>query len=75
MTNLTNQRGLLPAGLSDVLHPNAKIQAKKIEKLLDTFSSFGYLRIKPPLVEYEDSLLSEGPGNVLKDSTFRIMDP
>ena len=75
MTNLINQRGLLPAGLSDVLHPNAKIQAKKIEKMLDTFSSFGYLRIKPPLVEYEDSLLSEGPGNVLKDSTFRIMDP
>ena len=75
MTNLINQRGLLPAGLSDVLHPNAKIQAKKIEKLLDTFSSFGYLRIKPPLVEYEDSLLTEGPGNVLKDSTFRIMDP
>ena len=75
MTNLINQRGLLPAGLSDVLHPNAKIQAKKIETLLDTFSSFGYLRIKPPLVEYEDSLLSEGPGNVLKDSTFRIMDP
>ena len=75
MTNLINERGLLPAGLSDVLHPNAKIQAKKIEKLLDTFSSFGYLRIKPPLVEYEDSLLSEGPGNVLKDSTFRIMDP
>lgn len=75
MANLINQRGLLPAGLSDVLHPNAKIQAKKIEKLLDTFSSFGYLRIKPPLVEYEDSLLSEGPGNVLKDSTFRIMDP
>ena len=75
MTKLINQRGLLPAGLSDVLHPNAKIQAKKIEKLLDTFSSFGYLRVKPPLVEYEDSLLSEGPGNVLKDSTFRIMDP
>ena len=75
MTKLINQRGLLPAGLSDVLHPNAKIQAKKIEKLLDTFSSFGYLRIKPPLVEYEASLLSEGPGNVLKDSTFRIMDP
>ncbi len=75
MTNLINKRGLLPAGLTDVLHPNAKIQAQKIEKLLDTFSSFGYLRIKPPLVEYEDSLLSEGPGNVLKDSTFRIMDP
>ena len=75
MTTLISQKGLLPAGLSDVLYPNAEIQAKIIEKLLDVFSSYGYLRIKPPLVEYEDSLLSDGPGSVLKDSTFRIMDP
>ena len=75
MTTLISQKGLLPAGLSDVLYPHAEIQAKTIEKLLDVFSSYGYLRIKPPLVEYEDSLLSDGPGSVLKDSTFRIMDP
>ena len=75
MTTLISQKGLLPAGLSDVLYPHAEIQAKTIEKLLDIFSSYGYLRIKPPLVEYEDSLLSDGPGSVLKDSTFRIMDP
>ena len=75
MTTLISQKGLLPAGLSDVLYPHAEIQAKTIENLLDTFSSYGYLRIKPPLVEYEESLLSDGPGSVLKDSTFRIMDP
>ena len=75
MTTLISQKGLLPAGLSDVLYPYAEIQAKTIENLLDIFSSYGYLRIKPPLVEYEDSLLSDGPGSVLKDSTFRIMDP
>ena len=75
MSSLSNQKGLLPAGLSDILYPNAHIQSKIIENLLDVFSSFGYLRVKPPLVEYEETLLSDGPGEVLKDSTFRVMDP
>ena len=75
MTSSSSRKGLLPAGLSDILFPDAQIQAKTIEKLLDVFSNYGYMRVKPPLVEYEDSLLSDGPGAVLKDSTFRIMDP
>ncbi len=75
MSSLSNQKGLLPAGLSDILYPNAHIQSKIIENLLDIFSSYGYLRVKPPLVEYEETLLSDGPGKVLKDSTFRVMDP
>ena len=75
MTSSQIQKGLLPAGLSDVLYPKAQVQAKKIENLLDVFSNYGYLRVKPPLVEYEETLLSDGPGTVLKDSTFRIMDP
>ena len=75
MSSLSNQKGLLPAGLSDILYPNAHIQSKIIENLLDIFSSYGYLRVKPPLVEYEESLLSDGPGKELKDSTFRVMDP
>jgi len=75
MTDVISQKGLLPAGLNDVLYPSAEIQAKTIEKLLDVFSSYGYLRVKPPLVEFEDSLLLDGPGSLLKDSTFRIMDP
>ncbi len=75
MTSSQVQKGLLPAGLSDVLYPKAQVQAKTIENLLDAFSNYGYLRVKPPLVEYEETLLSDGPGTVLKDSTFRIMDP
>ena len=75
MTRSQLQKGLLPAGLSDILYPKAQVQAKKIENLLDVFSNHGYLRVKPPLVEYEETLLSDGPGTVLKDSTFRIMDP
>jgi len=75
MSRLSTEKGLLPAGLSDVLYPNAHIQSKIIENLLDIFSSYGYLRVKPPLVEYEEALLSDGPGKVLKDSTFRVMDP
>ncbi len=75
MTTSQIRKGLLPAGLSDVLYPKAQVQAKKIENLLDVFSNYGYLRVKPPLVEYEETLLSDGPGTVLKDSTFRIMDP
>ena len=75
MSSLSNQKGLLPAGLSDILYPNAHIQSKIIENLIDVFSSYGYLRVKPPLVEYEETLLSDGPGEVLKDSTFRVMDP
>ena len=75
MISSSSRKGLLPAGLSDILYPDAQIQAKTIEKLLDVFSNYGYMRVKPPLVEYEDSLLSDGPGKVLKDSTFRIMDP
>ncbi len=75
MTSSQIQKGLLPAGLSDILYPKAQVQAKTIENLLDVFSNYGYLRVKPPLVEYEETLLSDGPGTVLKDSTFRIMDP
>ena len=58
MTRLTVsqiQKGLLPAGLSDILHPQAKDQAKTIENLLDVFSNYGYFRVKPPLVEYEET--------------------
>ncbi len=75
MSSSSTQKGLLPAGLSDILYPNAHIQSRIVENLLDIFSSYGYLRVKPPFVEYEETLLSEGPGKVLKDSTFRVMDP
>ena len=37
MTSSQIQKGLLPAGLSDILYPKAQVQAKKIENLLMYF--------------------------------------
>ena len=67
-------RALLPAGLSDELPPRAGFEAEVIERLMAAFDAYGYERVKPPLVEFEDSLLS-GPGRALKSQTFRLMDP
>lgn len=66
---------LLPNGLSDLLHPEAGREAQAIHSLMQSFSLFGYQRVKPPLVEFEDSLLAPGPGEALARNTFRLMDP
>ena len=67
-------KALLPAGMRDVLPPDAKIEASATEQLVACFSSFGYERVKPPLIEFEESLLSGG-GAAMSGQTFRIMDP
>jgi ATP phosphoribosyltransferase regulatory subunit len=72
-TELT-RRALLPAGLRDVLPPDAAHEAATVESLIGCFETHGYERIKPPLVEFEDSLFS-GPGAAMTESTFRLMDP
>ncbi len=68
------RRALLPAGLRDVLPPDAAHEAATVEALIRCFEGQGYERIKPPLVEFEDSLFS-GPGAAMTESTFRLMDP
>jgi ATP phosphoribosyltransferase regulatory subunit len=68
------QRALLPAGLRDVLPPNAGHEADTVERLMGCFSARGYDRVKPPLVEFESSLFS-GPGAAMRENTFRLMDP
>lgn len=65
---------LLPAGLSDLLPEDAALEAHVIRALTDCFRSYGYRMIKPPLIEFEDSLL-DGPGAGLARETFRLMDP
>ena len=66
---------LLPAGLQDVLYPQAENDAKASEIIMDCLSSFGYERVQPPLVEFEDSLLEDRLGAALSDKTFRLLDP
>lgn len=70
-----NHPSLLPNGLLDLLPPQAETEARIIDSLMHSFSAFGYSRVKPPLVEFEESLLGAGPGQSLASQTFRMMDP
>jgi ATP phosphoribosyltransferase regulatory subunit len=64
---------LLPENIADVL-PS---EARKIEQLrramLDTFRSYGYELVMPPMLEYIDSLLT-GAGQDLNLRTFKLVD-
>ncbi|MGG5890330.1 ATP phosphoribosyltransferase regulatory subunit [Falsiroseomonas sp. HC035] len=74
MTDDPPNPALLPAGLIDVLPPEAEREAMLVEVLAETFARHGYERVKPPLLEFEDSLLA-GSGAAVADQTFRLMDP
>jgi ATP phosphoribosyltransferase regulatory subunit len=65
---------LLPAGLYDLLPPEAEIEAEVTARLIGVLGSHGYERVKPPLVEFEETLLS-GAGGAMAADTFRTMDP
>lgn len=66
---------LLPNGLKDLLPLEAEKESHIINLLMQEFSNFGYDRVKPPMVEFEESLLANGPGQALARQTFRLMDP
>ena len=72
--DLPNNPALLPAGLRDLLPPEAETEASAVESLMEVFASHGYQRVKPPLLEFEDSLLA-GSGAAVAEQTFRLMDP
>src|ERR1051325_11379392 len=65
---------LLPAGLYDLLPPDAEIEAEATARLMGVLASHGYQRVEPPLVEFEETLLS-GAGTATASDTFRLMDP
>jgi len=65
---------LLPTGMHDLLPPEAEIEAQVVAQLMTTFAAHGYERVKPPLVEFEDTLFS-GAGAAMATATFRMMDP
>jgi ATP phosphoribosyltransferase regulatory subunit len=66
--------GLLPAGLMDLLPPDAEREALLVETLMEGFARHGYERVQPPLIEFEDGLLA-GSGAAVAEQTFRLMDP
>ena len=65
---------LLPTGMHDLLPPEAEIEAQVVAQLMTTLAAHGYERVKPPLVEFEDTLFS-GAGAAMATATFRMMDP
>lgn len=73
MNELPN-KSLLPEGLRDVLPPDAAFEAEVTGDLMACFAGHGYERVKPPLIEFEESLLS-GVGAATARDTFRLMDP
>jgi ATP phosphoribosyltransferase regulatory subunit len=74
MHNLAAAAALLPAGLMDVLPPFAAYEARTVERLIAHFAGYGYERVKPPLMEFAETLLA-GSGAALAAETFQLMDP
>jgi ATP phosphoribosyltransferase regulatory subunit len=74
MDDVANLPGLLPAGLMDLLPPEAEREAMLVEALMESFARHGYERVKPPLLEFEEGLLA-GSGAAVAEQTFRLMDP
>ncbi|MGB4106514.1 MAG: ATP phosphoribosyltransferase regulatory subunit [Alphaproteobacteria bacterium] len=66
---------LLPNGFVDLLPPVAEHEYRAAGKMMMIFASFGYQRVKPPMLEFEESLFAPGPGESMIDDTFRVMDP
>jgi len=67
-------RALLPAGLRDILPPDAEHEADVVGRVMAHFAQHGYQRVKPPLIEFEDTLL-DGAGAATAGQCFRVMDP
>jgi ATP phosphoribosyltransferase regulatory subunit len=65
---------LLPAGLRDILPPDAAFTADLVQRLRACFAGYGYDWVDPPLVEFEDTLF-DGAGAAMTQETFRLMDP
>ena len=65
---------LLPEGLHDLLPPDAAFEAEVVYRLAQSFGANGYELVKPPLAEFEDTLLA-GVGTALRESIFRMPDP
>ena len=65
---------LLPAGIYDLLPPEAETEAQVVSQLMACLSAHGYERVKPPLFEFVETLLS-GAGAAMAMASFRMMDP
>lgn len=72
--NSQPDKALLPAGMQDGLAPAAALEAATAELLIAQFDGWGYARVKPPLMEFEENLLL-GTGQAVANQAFRVQDP
>lgn len=75
MNEMNKSPSLLPKGFEDLLPPEADAEFRAIGILMKAFARFGYERVKPPMAEFEESLLAPGPGAACAEQAFRVMDP
>ena len=71
--NRLSHRALLPAGFKDQLPSMAAHESFIVHSIIERCEAYGYERIKPPLVEFEDSLFN-GAGVSMRENSFRLMD-
>ena len=64
---------LLPEGVDELLPPRSGDIERLSRKLLDTYATWGYELVMPPLVEYLDALLT-GTAGALGLRTFTLTD-
>ncbi len=67
------ERWLLPAGIEEILPPQAQVMEGLRRELLDLYLSWGYELVIPPFIDYLDSLLT-GTGHDLDLQTFKLTD-
>jgi len=70
---MNDERWLLPAGIDEVLPPQATELESLRRALLDLYMSWGYELVIPPFIDYLDSLLT-GTGRDLDLQTFKLTD-
>jgi ATP phosphoribosyltransferase regulatory subunit len=67
------ERWLLPAGVEEILPPQARVVEGLRRDLLDIYRSWGYALVFPPFIDYLESLLT-GTGHDLDLQTFKLTD-
>jgi len=70
---MNDERWLLPAGIDEVLPPQAAEMEALRRRLLDLYTAWGYELVIPPFIDYLESLLT-GTGRDLDLMTFKLTD-
>jgi ATP phosphoribosyltransferase regulatory subunit len=70
---MQEERWLLPAGIEEILPPQAQVMEGLRRDLLDLYRSWGYELVIPPFIDYLESLLT-GTGHDLDLQTFKLTD-